>query len=393
MLLSGFTFIRNALKYDFPIVECIQSMLPLVDELVVNVGRSEDQTEKLLQNLAAENPKIRLIYSVWDDKKTESGLVLSEQTNLALDACQGRWALYLQADEAVSEADYSLIRRAIEEEDKKASPADGFRFRYLHFYGGYTLVQRPWNWYPSEIRVVRKNSGAKSFGDAQTFRLGDESKLNTVLLPAHVYHYGHAREPEKMATKIKYFHRFWHGDDHKIRVQNAYQVNFKNLVWFWGKHPSAYGSRVNQGVQWSPKPEMLFPEKIKKVYMIGSLQDQNFSNALSRSLEKEDVMVVQDLSFFGVMKAIAFEKEPHALVDFDSEKRNVFSLLFLRLLKKTWKIAFAPVGKLHSFSAKSFSAVMWGGHEKREEGFELPQQFYVQQILSWLGISSYLPKE
>lgn len=32
MKVSGFTFVRNAVKYDYPIVESIQSILPLVDE-------------------------------------------------------------------------------------------------------------------------------------------------------------------------------------------------------------------------------------------------------------------------------------------------------------------------------------------------------------------------
>jgi hypothetical protein len=44
MKVSGFTFIRNAIKYDYPIVEAIQSILPLCDEVVVAVGNSEDET-------------------------------------------------------------------------------------------------------------------------------------------------------------------------------------------------------------------------------------------------------------------------------------------------------------------------------------------------------------
>jgi len=41
---SGFTFIRNAVRYQFPVVECIRSVLPMVDEFVVAVGDSEDGT-------------------------------------------------------------------------------------------------------------------------------------------------------------------------------------------------------------------------------------------------------------------------------------------------------------------------------------------------------------
>ncbi|MFM7853859.1 MAG: glycosyltransferase family 2 protein, partial [Flammeovirgaceae bacterium] len=33
----GFTIVRNAIKYDYPIVEAITSILPLCDEVVVAV--------------------------------------------------------------------------------------------------------------------------------------------------------------------------------------------------------------------------------------------------------------------------------------------------------------------------------------------------------------------
>ena len=42
MKISGFTFIRNGNKFDFPYIESIKSILPLVDELVIAVGDSED---------------------------------------------------------------------------------------------------------------------------------------------------------------------------------------------------------------------------------------------------------------------------------------------------------------------------------------------------------------
>jgi hypothetical protein len=48
MNVSGFTFIRNAIKYDFPIIEVVTSALPIADEFVVNIGRSEDDTLKLI---------------------------------------------------------------------------------------------------------------------------------------------------------------------------------------------------------------------------------------------------------------------------------------------------------------------------------------------------------
>ncbi|MDE5606954.1 MAG: hypothetical protein K2I68_06605, partial [Bacteroidales bacterium] len=66
MKVSGFTFIRNAVLYGYPITEAIRSILPLVDEMVVAVGNSDDATEDLIRNIGSN--KIRIIRTVWDDR-------------------------------------------------------------------------------------------------------------------------------------------------------------------------------------------------------------------------------------------------------------------------------------------------------------------------------------
>ena len=82
MLLSAFTFVRNAVKYDYPIVEAIRSILPIVDEFVVSVGNSDDATLELIQSI--NSPKIKIFHSVWDDRLREGGRVLAVETDKAL---------------------------------------------------------------------------------------------------------------------------------------------------------------------------------------------------------------------------------------------------------------------------------------------------------------------
>ena len=84
MKVAGFTFIRNAVRYDYPVVESITSLLPLVDELVVCVGNSDDSTLALIESIAS--PKIKIFHSVWDDSLREGGKVLAVETNKALAA-------------------------------------------------------------------------------------------------------------------------------------------------------------------------------------------------------------------------------------------------------------------------------------------------------------------
>ena len=64
MKISGFTFVKNAVKYDYPIVESIKSLLPLVDEYIVSLGDSEDSTEQLVRSI--DSDKIKITHSVWD---------------------------------------------------------------------------------------------------------------------------------------------------------------------------------------------------------------------------------------------------------------------------------------------------------------------------------------
>ena len=81
MKVSGFTFIRNALKYDYLIVEAIQSILPICDEFIIAVGNSEDETLALIQKIDPQ--KIKIIQTIWNDSLRDNGEVLAVETNKA----------------------------------------------------------------------------------------------------------------------------------------------------------------------------------------------------------------------------------------------------------------------------------------------------------------------
>jgi hypothetical protein len=44
MKVAGFSFIKNAVINDYPVVEAITSILPICDEFVIAVGKSDDGT-------------------------------------------------------------------------------------------------------------------------------------------------------------------------------------------------------------------------------------------------------------------------------------------------------------------------------------------------------------
>ena len=53
MKICGFTFVRNAVKYDYPVIESITSILPIVDEFIVSVGNCDDGTLQLIESIGS----------------------------------------------------------------------------------------------------------------------------------------------------------------------------------------------------------------------------------------------------------------------------------------------------------------------------------------------------
>ena len=166
MRVSGFSIIRDGIRFGYPFVESIYSVLPLVDEFVLAVGKSSDDTLHCAK--AIGSPKLRIIETEWDEKLRQGGQVMAQQTNIALDECTGDWCFYLQGDEVIHEQDYERITGAMRKYLPKRD-IEGLSFRYRHFYGSYQLINPlP---YRRQIRIVRNGSGARSVGDACGFAI------------------------------------------------------------------------------------------------------------------------------------------------------------------------------------------------------------------------------
>lgn len=200
MKVSGFTFVRNAVQYDYPVVEAITSILPLCDEFVVAVGNSGDSTRELIQSI--HSPKVKIIDTVWDDSLRQGGQTFALETNKAFQGIspEADWAFYIQADEVVHEKYHGAIREAMakHKDDKRV---EGLLFDYIHFYGSYDYVGDAYRWYRREVRIIRNDKSIVSYKDAQGFRRKPNIKINAKLINACVYHYGWVRDPGKCRGK------------------------------------------------------------------------------------------------------------------------------------------------------------------------------------------------
>ncbi len=246
MKVCGFTIIRNAQRFDYPIEEAINSILPLCDIFIVVVGNSDDNTHSIIEKI---NPnKIQIIDSVWDESLREGGKVLAVETNKAIDALPEdyTWAFYIQADEIVHEKYHSSINLSMKQwEDDPA--VDGLLFNYMHFYGSYDFIGDSARWYRNEVRIIRCDKSIRSFRDAQGFKKNGKL-LRVRKANAFIYHYGWVKPPHLQQEKQKYFHSLWHPDEW-LKKNIAVSIDFDyskidSLSSFSGSHPLVMQQRI-----------------------------------------------------------------------------------------------------------------------------------------------------
>lgn len=248
MTVTGFSFIRNAVTYDFPIVESLKSILPVVDKLVVAVGAGEDNTRALIATIDPQ--KIIIVDTIWKEDLKHGGRVLADETNKAFAAItwQSDWCIYIQGDEVLHEKYHAPLRASMEQW-KNDDTVDGLLFDFVHFYGSYQLVGSSSKWYRNEIRVIRNNKNIFSYEDAQGFRKKPNEKLKVKRANAAMYHYGWVREPLAMQAKWNNSGGLWNGDEwtQEMNQKNAGPFQYDNtqvLQKFTGTHPAVMQARI-----------------------------------------------------------------------------------------------------------------------------------------------------
>ncbi len=249
MKIAGFTIVRNAEKFDYPVKESILSVLPLVDIFIVSIGKSEDNTEKIIRSIPSD--KIKIVHSIWDDTIKKDGKLLSIETNKAKDYIPKDidWCIYIQSDEVIHENDYDKIINAMKYNlnDKNV---EGLLFNYHHFFGNYDYIAVSRKWYRKEIRIIRNDKNIISYKDAQGFRKIDNKKLKVKDTNAYIYHYGWVRHPKAQLEKQKSFHKMWHDDEwlkKNINEEEILQYKVNDILKkFNASHPAIMNERIKK---------------------------------------------------------------------------------------------------------------------------------------------------
>jgi hypothetical protein len=298
MKISGFSMVRNGVKLYYPIVEMIKSILPIVDEFVIAIGKGDDDTREKVEGI--NDPKIKIIDTVWNLEKYPRGMENAHQTDIAKNACSGDWLFYLQADEVVHEKYLDNIKAACEKylNDKEI---EGLLFKYRHFWGDYDHYHAGHGWYPHEIRIVRNDPDLHSWESAQSFRRIPDfnginyrqqegtHKLKVALIDAYVYHYGWVRPPNLMVNKKKALDTVHKGEKRVAEMYKDKSDEFDygpldRLAVFNETHPAVMSEMISKmnwkdKLQYSGKPdpsrELHKHEKFK--YRLLSLIEKYFN--------------------------------------------------------------------------------------------------------------------
>ena len=248
MKVSAFTFIKNGQILGYPFLQSIQSILAIVDEFVINVGESEDDTLLLIQSLAS--PKIRIIESHWNDSMQDRGYVYGQQKMIAQFNCTGDWAFYIEGDEIYHENELDKILKSMEMHLNDPN-VEALVFDFHHFYGNANTILNSPGWYRSEARII-KNSVRSYAPDGLFWLVLDSNKKGRYPRAKHTgancYHYGWVRSEEEMNLKSNKVQKYWGRDPVNIDYS---QIDQSIIKKFGGTHPKIVKD-------WLPKDDGLY---------------------------------------------------------------------------------------------------------------------------------------
>lgn len=257
MKVSGFSYVRNGILYDYPFLESIQSILPLCDEFIMVVGDSTDGTREAIE--ALNDPKIRIVDTIWSEDDRAKGHLFSNQANIGLDHCTGDWAFHIQADEVVHEKDLPVIQQAMQEFLHKEE-VEGFLFHFVNFFGDYWHYGPSRRFHNKEIRIVRNDRAVRSYRDSQGFRKFEHPdkqheekgmKLAVKLIDATIYHYSYVKDPETQRKKQYEFVKRYKSDEELqtffANLKPAFDYNKIDILEkYTGSHPAIMKDRIDK---------------------------------------------------------------------------------------------------------------------------------------------------
>lgn len=152
MKLSAIISYRDCIRTGYPFLEAILSVLPIVDEYLINDGGSTDGTLEVTKRLAEMYQDKIILYDIPDYTCTLWQCV-TEQYNKLLDDATGDWIFMGNADELIHENDLKTFKHTLEQ-----TPKETIVYRHLRKEISNWWSELGWyDYYPA--RTVRNIDG------------------------------------------------------------------------------------------------------------------------------------------------------------------------------------------------------------------------------------------
>jgi hypothetical protein len=256
--ICGYSFGKNLVRLNYPVVEAVRSILPICDRFVFAVGKSDDGTRELVASI---DPKVEIIDTEWPALKVD-GKVLSIEANKALAAAEATgctWGFYIQADEVVHEDDLPKIKATCDRYEHETR-VKALLFRYLHFVMDYQTTD-PWMYHRAS-RINRLDHSCEIVGDACGPALKqfdgprpylDKHHLGKAVEPANarIFHYGWVKTRQQLEEKMRMVEDLWWGTLDEAEKQKRKNKKFGDFLGryrflknFRGSHPAVMADKI-----------------------------------------------------------------------------------------------------------------------------------------------------
>lgn len=153
--LSACVFIKDTFKGAFCIFESLCSLMHLADEFIILDLGSTDGTAEALADIAAHNPKVKLLHGTWPVIDAGAFATLA---NELIDRCRYDRILYFQADEIWHE---NLLRLT---ETMLADGLSDLAFWRIQYRDNFQKVK----WFPHLVHRVGDKGRFNFVGDGMT---------------------------------------------------------------------------------------------------------------------------------------------------------------------------------------------------------------------------------
>jgi len=166
--ISGIQTISNAVSLGYSFIEAVLSVLPIVDEFLINDGGSSDETPFYLKKLQKTFPgKIKLFNKPY--YRCDFWQTIDECVNYLIEQAKGDWILEALGDEIWHEKSILEVKKTIE----KASKQGYNSIRMIAHWCNFQQID-PYEY--RNVRIVRKIDNLKSYDCGDDFHIGRHSE-------------------------------------------------------------------------------------------------------------------------------------------------------------------------------------------------------------------------